>query len=100
MTDTSNKIGLAVVGCGYWGPNLMRNFSDQPGGELRWLVDRDPQRLRRWGERYPQARTTADLAEALADPALHAVAIATPVSTHHPLARQCLLAGRHVFIDR
>src|ERR1700690_854211 len=100
MTDTRKKIGMAVVGCGYWGPNLMRNFSDQPDGDLRWLVDRDPQRLKRCGERYPQARTTTDLGEALTDPKLQAVVLATPVSTHHPLARQCLMAGRHVLIEK
>jgi len=100
MTDPGKKIGVAVAGCGYWGPHLMRNFSDQPESDLRWLVDRDPQRLQRWAERYPQARTTMDLAEALADPKLQAVAVATPVSTHHSLARQCLQAGKHVLVEK
>ncbi len=100
MTSTGKKIGLAVVGCGYWGPHLMRNFSDQPDGDLRWLVDQEPQPLQRWRERYPQTRTTSDLVEALADPKLQAVALATPVSTHYPLAKQCLLAGRHVLIEK
>ena len=85
MTGTGKKIGVAVVGCGYWGPNLMRNFSDQPGCELRWLVDRDPQRLARCAARHPQARAAADLSEALADAELHGVAIATPVNTHFAL---------------
>jgi predicted dehydrogenase len=100
MTNTGKKIGIAVVGCGYWGPHLMRNFSDQPAGDLRWLVDQDPQRLKHCGERYPQARTTSDLSEALADPKLQAVALATPVSTHYPLAKQCMLAGKHVLIEK
>ena len=100
MTDTGKIIGMAVVGCGYWGPNLMRNFSSQPGSDLRWLVDQDPQRLKRCGEQYPQARTTTDLSEALADPKLQAAAIATPVSTHHPLAKQCLMAGKHVLLEK
>jgi len=100
MTKTGKKIGLAVVGCGYWGPHLMRNFSDQPDGDLRWLVDQDPQRLKRCGERYPQARTTTDLSEAFADPNLQAVALATPVSTHYPLAKRCLMAGKHVLIEK
>jgi predicted dehydrogenase len=100
MTKTGKKIGMAVVGCGYWGPHLMRNFSNQPDGDLRWLVDQDPQRLKHCGERYPQTRTTSDLSEALADPKLQAVALATPVSTHYPLAKQCMLAGKHVLIEK
>jgi predicted dehydrogenase len=100
MTNTGKKIGIAVVGCGYWGPHLMRNFSDQPDGDLRWLVDQDPQRLKYFGERYPQVRITSDLSEALADPKLQAVALATPVSTHYPLAKQCMLAGKHVLIEK
>jgi predicted dehydrogenase len=100
MTGTGKKIGVAVVGCGYWGPNLMRNFSDQPGCELRWLVDRDPQRLARCAARHPQARATADLSEALADSGLHAVAIATPVNTHFALAKKCLLAGKHLLVEK
>ena len=100
MTNTGKKIGLAVVGCGYWGPHLMRNFSDQPDGDLRWLVDQDPQRLKRCGERYPQARTASTLSKVLADPKLQAVALATPVSTHYPLAKRCLLAGKHVLIEK
>lgn len=100
MTNTGKKIGVAVVGCGYWGPHLMRNFSDQPDSDLRWLVDQDPERLKRCGTRYAQARTTTDLSTALADSKLHAVALATPVSTHYPLAKRCLLAGRHVLIEK
>ena len=100
MTNTGKKIGVAVVGCGYWGPHLMRNFSDQPGSDLRWLVDQDPQRLKRCADALSQARTTTDLSDALADSKLHAVALATPVSTHYPLAKRCLLAGRHVLIEK
>ena len=91
---------MAVVGCGYWGPNLMRNFSDHPRCQLGWLVDKDVRRLANFADRYPQARCTADLAEALADPTLDGVAIATPVSTHYPLAKQCLMAGKHVLLEK
>jgi predicted dehydrogenase len=95
-----SKISVAVIGCGYWGPNLMRNFSDNPRSRLSWLVDLDSKRLRQFSDRYPQARLTTDLAEALADPELQAVAIATPVSTHFPLARQCLETGKHVLLEK
>jgi predicted dehydrogenase len=100
MAGTNDKIGIAVVGCGYWGPNLMRNFSDHPGSSLRWLVDRDSKRLRQCGDRFPSARTTTNLDDILADPGLHAVVIATPVSTHYALALACLKAGKHVLLEK
>lgn len=101
-SDMSNQArhGIAVIGCGYWGPNLMRNFSDNPRSYVRWLVDRDAARLERFADRFPQARRTTNLAEALADSELKAVAIATPVSSHFPLARQCLAAGKHVLLEK
>lgn len=95
-----NKLSVAVVGCGYWGPNLMRNFSDNTRTRLRWLVDSDPKRLQPFAERYPQACLTTNLSEALSDHDLNAVAIATPVSTHFLLARQCLEAGKHVLLEK
>jgi predicted dehydrogenase len=97
---TNSKLSVAVVGCGYWGPNLMRNFSDNRRSRVSWLVDRDPARLRHFSDRYPQARQTTDLAEALRDPALQAVALATPVSSHFALAQQSLEAGKHVLIEK
>jgi len=97
---TNQQVSVAVVGCGYWGPNLMRNFAGHPRSQLSWLIDVDPARLHPWAARYPLARTTTDLAEALADPQLHAAVIATPVSTHFPLARQCLSAGKHVLVEK
>ena len=86
MSQTELKTNVAVVGCGYWGPNLMRNFSEHPRSSLRWLVDLNPQRLAQFQGRYPGIRTTTQLSEALADPDLHAVAIATPVSTSLPFS--------------
>jgi predicted dehydrogenase len=100
MALSDKKLKVAVVGCGYWGPNLMRNFADNPRSQLGWIIDLDAARLRRWGERYPQARATGSLAEALADPSLQAVAIATPVSTHYALTRQCLEAGKSVLLEK
>ena len=94
------KLSVAVVGCGYWGPNLMRNFSENPRTRLSWLVDLDASRLQRLADRYPAAKTTVDLSEALMDPQLDAVAIATPVSTHFALARRCLAAGKSVLLEK
>ena len=97
---TSNRLSVAVVGCGYWGPNLIRNFADNPRSCVTWLVDRDPARLHRLAERYPAARRATELDDALQDPGLGAVAIATPVSTHFALAARCLRAGKHVLLEK
>src|SRR5207302_9720175 len=83
---------------GHWGPNLARNFDDL--AELAWLCDLSEERREVFGARYPQARVTADFDELLADPELDAVVVATPVTTHFPLARQALLAGKHVLVEK
>ena len=93
-------LNLAAVGLGYWGPNLARNLDDLDGAELTWICDRDEGRLERYGARFPDARKTTSFDELLADDGLHAVAIATPVVTHFELAREALLAGKHVFVEK
>ena len=97
-TDDTVRVGL--VGLGYWGPNLARNFDDLLGVSLAWLCDSDEERRAGVAERFPEARTTADLDELLDDPDLHALVIATPVVTHHALSRQALEAGKHVFVEK
>jgi predicted dehydrogenase len=96
----SGAIRVAVVGLGYWGPNLVRNLYELPGVELAAVCDLRPQALAAVGRRYPAVRLTTDLDEVLAEPSIDAVAIATPVSTHHPLAKRALQAGKHVFIEK
>jgi predicted dehydrogenase len=91
---------LGLIGFGYWGPNLARNFDDLPGARLAWLCDLDEARLERYAARFPDARTTTSYDELLADPDLAAVAIATPVVTHYELAREALRAGKHVFVEK
>jgi len=93
-------VRTAVVGLGYWGPNLIRNLNDIESAELRWICDLDQSRLDTFGRRYPAVSCTRDFADLLADPELEAVAIATPVSTHHPLALAALEAGKHVFVEK
>ncbi|HLL72138.1 MAG TPA: Gfo/Idh/MocA family oxidoreductase [Pyrinomonadaceae bacterium] len=93
-------ITIGVVGCGYWGPNLIRNFAENERAQLRWICDTDEKRLGAIGRRYPAARTAADYAELLADPELAAVVIATPVATHYTFARAALEAGKHVLIEK
>jgi predicted dehydrogenase len=90
------KVG--VVGLNYWGPNLARNFDSL--AELTWLCDLDETLLASLGARYPNARTTTDLDELLADDTLDAIVIATPVPTHYELARRVLEAGKHVFVEK
>lgn len=91
---------VAVVGLGYWGPNRLRALTDIDGVEVTWMCDRDPGRFGKLPGRYPNARVTTDLNELLADPALDAVVLATPVFTHHELASAVLRAGKHVFVEK
>ena len=93
-------LNLAAVGLGYWGPNLARNLDELEGAELTWICDRDEARLERYGSRFPEARKTTSYEDLLADSDLDAVAIATPVVTHFELAREALLAGKHVFVEK
>ena len=91
-------IRVGQAGLGYWGPNLARNFDEL--ADLRWLCDLSPDLLARASTRHPQARTTTDFEDLLADPELDAVVIATPVVTHYELAKQALAAGKHVFVEK
>ena len=97
-TDGTVRVGL--VGLGFWGPNLARNFDDLPGATLAWLCDSDEERRVGVAERFPEAHTTADLDDLLNDPDLEAIVIATPVVTHHALSKQALEAGKHVFVEK
>jgi predicted dehydrogenase len=89
---------VGVVGLNYWGPNLVRNFDGL--ADLAWLCDLDDAHLRPVAERYPHARPTNAIDDLLADDTLDAVVIATPVPTHHALAKQALEAGKHVFVEK
>ena len=93
-------IGIGVIGYGYWGPNLVRNFAETPGSQVVAVSDLNPERLERLTRRYP-AVTTSTTADALiANPAVDAVVIATPVATHFELAMQALAAGKHVWVEK
>ena len=91
---------VAVIGAGYWGPNLVRNFFEAPGAETIAVCDLSQERLDAIRKRYPSVRTTSDYRELLADPEIDAICIATPVSTHHKLATQALAAGKHVLVEK
>jgi predicted dehydrogenase len=91
---------VGVVGLGYWGPNIIRNLNELEQAEVRWICDLDQARLDLLTRRYPAVRSTRSFDDLLADPELDAVAIATPVSSHHSLALAALHAGKHVFIEK
>ena len=93
-------IGVGVIGYGYWGPNLVRNFAECRGAALRSVCDRLPERLQQVERRYPGVTVTLDPAELIADPSVDAVVIATPVKHHFELALQALRAGKHVLVEK
>jgi predicted dehydrogenase len=95
-----HPVGIAVVGLGYWGPNLLRVLGDNLDADVRWICDLDTDRLAKYRRRHPGARVTTRVDRALADPSVDAVIIATPVHTHYPLASQALQAGKHVFVEK
>jgi predicted dehydrogenase len=95
-----DPVRVAVIGLGYWGPNLARNLQEHPGAELAAICDRREDALQRIGRRYPAVATTRDLEEVLASDDVEAVVIATPVSSHYPIARAALEAGKHVFVEK
>jgi predicted dehydrogenase len=91
---------IGVVGLGYWGPNLARNFDRLPDAELAWICDASEDARARWSREFPAARTSADLGELLDDASLDAVAIATHVPSHAELAERVLEAGKHCFVEK
>lgn len=99
-SDPPTPLGIAVVGAGYWGPNLVRNFLNSPETDLRWIVDLDESKARRLAGSRSDVQVTTSLEEALDDPEVQGVAIATPPASHLPLAMKVLQAGRHVLVEK
>jgi predicted dehydrogenase len=98
MSDGAVKV--AVVGLGYWGPNLVRNLFELPQAEVAYMCDRRSETFTRLALRYPTIRPTTSFDRVLADDRVDAVAIATSVGTHYDLARRALEAGKHVFVEK
>jgi predicted dehydrogenase len=94
------RINVGVVGCGYWGPNLIRNFNSLPECGLSAICDVDIKRLNHLKTLYPTVEVYTQFKSFLAQPDLDAVAIATSAPTHYGMARESLLAGKHVFIEK
>src|SRR4030067_1608071 len=92
--------GLAVVGVGNWGKNLLRSFCSLLGEDRVIACDTDPKRLQELRSHYSSVRMTSDLTAILNEPQVEAVVIATPAATHFTLAREALLAGKHAFVEK
>ena len=97
---THDNVRIALIGCGYWGPNLARNFSQVEHGELAVCADLDDKALARLQRQFPQVEMTTDVMAVLARPDIDAIALATPARTHATLALQALAAGKHVFVEK
>jgi len=93
-------INIAIIGYGYWGPNLVRNFSELPNAKVVAVADLDKSRLEVVARRYPTVRATTDIQEILADSGIDAVAVATPVNTHFQLGMAVLKAGKHLWLEK
>ncbi len=92
-------IKIGIIGSGYWGPNLLRNFVDIPQSQVVIAADLKRDRLNQIGRTYPSIKLTTDYHEFFKE-AVDAVVIATPPSTHHPIARECLAHGLHVMVEK
>ena len=96
----TNTLKLGVVGCGYWGPNLVRNLRQAPDCHLKTLCDTSEQRLAHMRRLHPEVATTHQFSDLLQDPELNAIVVATPVRFHYEMAKAALSAGKHVFIEK
>jgi predicted dehydrogenase len=98
--SSSHIATIGVVGCGYWGPNLIRNFSSLPECRLKTVCDMDEKKLTHIKSLYPNVVTTSNFDDLINDSEINTIVIATPVSTHHPLACKALRAKKHTFIEK
>jgi predicted dehydrogenase len=100
VTPERRNVSVGVVGLGYWGPNLARNFAGLDGCDLRWCCDRSEEARDRWAASLPSTRFTGDLGDLLTDPELDAVVIATEVPSHAAIALAVLASGKHCFVEK
>lgn len=93
-------INIGVIGYGYWGPNLVRNFAETPGASVAAVSDLDPKKLELVKKRFPAATVTTRFQDLLENPAIDAIAVATPVNTHFELGMAALKAGKHLWLEK
>src|SRR3954447_24608509 len=96
----SDALGIAVIGYGYWGPNLVRNFADLDEARIVSVCDLDPEKLALVQRRHPSVEVTTEFRDLLTDSRVDAVVVATPVHTHYELALEALKAGKHVLVEK
>ena len=94
------QITIGQIGCGYWGPNILRNFSAQPGCRVKFVAEINPERQNYVRANFPRSEVVADIDAVLNDPEVDAVVVATPAASHHALAKQALESGKHVFVEK
>ena len=100
VNRATKPLGVAIVGCGHWGINYVRVFSELPESRLMAVCDQRPERLQEVGRRFPAVHLTTQAEDALAQSGVDAVVVCTEASSHYNLARQCLLAGKHVLVEK
>jgi predicted dehydrogenase len=100
MKPTKRNIKIGVVGCGYWGPNLVRNLRNSPDCQLKVICDQSEQRLTHMRRLHPDITTNSNFEQVLNDADLDALAIATPVGLHYEMAKAALSVGKHVFVEK
>ncbi len=93
-------ISVGVIGYGYWGPNIVRNFNLVPQSKVTGICDSNPNVEEKLSRTFPQIKITRDFNELLTDPGIDVIAIVTPVSTHYDLAKKALENGKHVFVEK
>jgi predicted dehydrogenase len=93
-------IRIGVIGYGYWGPNLVRNFAELGRAEVAAVADLDRKKLDLVAKRFPAVKVTTDYQELLRDPTIDAIAVATPVNTHFELGMAALKAGKHLWLEK
>jgi predicted dehydrogenase len=99
-TWSQERVRVGQAGCGYWGPNLLRNLRENSKCALAAVADASPGRRAFVAARFPEARISADWRDLISDPDLHAIVVATPASTHFEVARAALKAGKHVLVEK
>ena len=99
-SNSTEKLSVGVIGCGYWGPKLARNFQELEGSEVVSACDTRPDRLESIARNYPNLRLYRDHRELIRDPAVAAVVVATPASTHFEIAREALQEGKHALVEK
>src|SRR5215467_7101925 len=100
MAATTSPLRVAVIGYGYWGPNLVRNVIERPEMEFAGLCELDAERATAFSARVPGGKVYTDLAQVIEDPAVDAVLVATPPRTHHAIVSQALRGGKHVLVEK